>query len=65
MQPGINIKEVVTQVLGVCCTHFSEEALFNVFLPPLIQDLVIAGKVLFNVLWFWGPKNTGPNPDHL
>ena len=51
--------EVVTQVLGVCCTHFSVEALFNVFLPSLIQDLVIAGKVLFNVLWFWGPTNTG------
>ena len=34
------------------------------FSPPLIQDLAIVGKVLFNVFWFWAPKSTGPNPDH-
>ena len=38
--------------------------LFNVFSPSLIQDLAIVARVLFNVFWFWGPKSTGPNPDH-
>ena len=36
-----------------CCTHFSEEALFNVFRPPLTQDLAIVGKVLFNAWPFF------------
>ena len=30
----------------------------------IFQDLAIVGKVLFDVFCFWGPKNTGPNPDH-
>ena len=33
------------------------------FSPPLIQDLAIVEKVLFNAFWLWGPENTGPNPD--
>ena len=32
--------------------------------PPFIQDLAIVGKTLFNAFRFWGPENTGPNPDH-
>ena len=24
----------------------------------------LSGKDLFNVFCFWGPRNTGPNPDH-
>ena len=32
--------------------------------PPLIQDLAIVGKVLLNAFHFWGPKNSGPNPDY-
>ena len=30
--------------------------------PPLIQDMAIIGKTLFNVLRFWGPKNVGRFP---
>ena len=44
-----------------CCTRCCVEALFNVFSPPLIQDLAM---VVFNVFWFWGPKNSGPRADH-
>ena len=47
-----------------CCTHSCEETLFNLLSPPLIQGLAIVAKTRFNVFWFWGPKNTGPNPDH-
>ena len=47
-----------------CCTHFSEEALFNVFSSPLLQDLAIVGKVLCNVFLFRALKIRGPNPDH-
>ena len=32
--------------------------------PPLIQDMAIVWVTLFNLFCFWGPKNTGPNPDH-
>ena len=34
------------------------------FSPPLIQDMTNVWVTLFNVFWFWGLKNTGPNPDH-
>ena len=51
-------------VVCYCSILFCRGTLFNVFLPPLIQDLAIVGKTLFNVFWFWGPKNTGPNPDY-
>ena len=32
--------------------------------PALIQLKAAVGKTFFNVLCFWGPRNTGPNPDH-
>ena len=34
------------------------------FSPPLIQDMAIVWVTLLNVCCFWGPKNSGPNPDH-
>ena len=32
---------------------------------PLIHDVATVWVTLFKVFCCWGPKNTGPNPDHL